>query len=111
MTTNNRTVRIFITPQNFPCGEQSSCCGPVGQTDEEIEALKSAVEKELDCQFEVVDVTNGEILNKHREASQLVRTFGLMALPVITLDDEVVSMGSPEPQQAVSAIRSKMNER
>ena len=30
MTGEKRTVGIFTIPQEFPCGEESSCCGPVG---------------------------------------------------------------------------------
>lgn len=56
MTTNDKTVRIFIMPQQFPCGPQSSCCGPIGQTEEEIQAIKTTIESELGCRVEVLNV-------------------------------------------------------
>ncbi len=37
------------------------------------------------------------------------RPFGALALPIIALNDEVVCMGNPTPEQAVSAIREKMD--
>src|SRR5512143_2946882 len=36
MSENNSTIRFYDLPQSFPCGPQSSCCGPVGQSNEEL---------------------------------------------------------------------------
>lgn len=81
MTVKNRIVRIFTMPEEFPCGPQSSCCGPVGQTEEDIQALRSAIEKEIGCRIEIVDSTNGDLMKKYLQISQLVHTFGPTALP------------------------------
>jgi len=109
MKTDNKTVRIFMLPQQFPCGPQSSCCGPIGQSEEEIQSLKSTIEKELSCQVKVLNVMNGKEMKHYLPIVRLVRSFGPMALPIITLDSEIVSMGNPTPEQAVSVIRGKMN--
>lgn len=109
MTTNDRTVRIFMLPQQFPCGPQSSCCGPIGQTEEEVQALRAAIERELGCRVEVLNALNGKDMRDHLQVVRLLRSFGPMALPIIALDGEIVSMGNPTPEQAVSAIREKMN--
>jgi len=110
MTTNNKRVRIFMMPQQFPCGPQSSCCGPIGQSEEEIQSLKSTIEKETGCQVEALNVTNGNEMSNHPQIVRFVNSFGPMALPIIALDGEVVSLGNPTPEQAVSAIREKMNQ-
>ena len=107
MVNDNKTITIFIIPQQFPCGTDSSCCGPVGQTEEEIQQLKSALEKEIDCQVEVVDVTNGDEMKNHLEIVRLVRSLGPAALPIIVLDNEVVLMGNPNPQEVISAIQDR----
>ena len=99
-----------MMPQQFPCGPQSSCCGPIGQTEEEIQSLKSTIEKETGCQVEVLNVTNGNDMSDYLQITQLVQAFGATALPIIALDGEVVSLGNPTPEQAVSAIREKMNQ-
>lgn len=109
MTTNSKTVRIFMMPQQFPCGPQSSCCGPIGQTEEEIHSLKSTIEKEIGCQVEVLNVTNGKYMRNYPQIVPLLQSFGIMALPIIALNGEVVSLGNPTPEQAVSAIREKMS--
>ena len=109
MTTNNKTVRIFMLPQQFPCGPQSSCCVPIGQTEEEIQNLKTIIGRELDCRVEVLNVMKGKDMKNHLQILRLVRSFGPMALPIITLDDDIVSLGNPMPEQAVSVIREKMN--
>mgnify|MGYP005839458375 CR=1 FL=1 len=104
----DKVVRIFMMPQQFPCGPQSSCCGPIGQTEEEIEILKEAIQKDIGCSVEVLNVTNGNDMKKHLDVLRLVRSFGYMALPIITLNGEVVSIGNPKPEEAVLAIKEKM---
>jgi hypothetical protein len=44
MNEKNKVIKIFTMKQEFPCGPQSTCCGPVGQTEEEISELKNAIE-------------------------------------------------------------------
>lgn len=104
----DKIVRIFMMPLQFPCGPQSSCCGPIGQTDEEIKTLKDAIEKNIGCNVEVLNLTNGSDMRKHLEILRLLRSFGPMASPIITLNGEVVSMGNPKPEEAVLAIKEKM---
>lgn len=105
---NNKVVRIFTMPLQFPCGPQSACCGPIGQSDEEVQKLKEQIEKGLGVRVEVKNVIKGDEMKDHREISALVRTFGPMALPIISVDKEVVSMGNPTPEEAVEALREKV---
>lgn len=107
MTTNNKSVRIFMMPLTFPCGPQSACCGPMGQSEEEIHNLKVAIEKELSYFVEVKNVLLREDMQAHPGILNLLRGLGPMALPIIALDGEVVSLGNPTPEQAVSAIRER----
>lgn len=109
MTTNNKTVRIFMMPQQFPCGPQASCCGPIGQTEDYINALRDAIEKSTGFPVEIKDVTKGVEMKNHLPVLRLVRSFGPTALPIIAIDDEVVAMGSPTRDQAVEAIKMKIN--
>ena len=110
MSTNQKNLQIFMMPQQFPCGHQSSCCGPIGQSEEEVQKLKSALEREFECQVEVIDVTKGTDMKNHLPVVRLFRSFGPAALPIIALDGEVVSMGVPTPEQAVLAVKEKMNQ-
>lgn len=104
----DKVVRIFMMPQQFPCGPQSSCCGPIGQTEEEIEILKEAIQKNIGCNVELLNVINGNDMKKHLDVLRLVHSFGYMALPIITLNGEVISIGNPKPEEAVLAIKEKM---
>lgn len=110
MAQDNKRVTIFRMPLVFPCGPQSACCGPIGQSEEEIQDLKSSIGKELGCLVEVVNVLNGSEMKDHLLIVRLLRAFGPMALPIITLDSEVISIGNPTPGEAVSAIKEKMNQ-
>lgn len=107
---NNKVIRIFTMPLQFPCGPQSACCGPIGQSEEEVEKLKSHIEKSLGVKAEVKNVLKGEEMKSHREVLALFRTFGPMCLPIIAIGDEVISMGNPTPEEAVEAIREKIGQ-
>jgi len=100
-------IRIFMMPRRFPCGPQSSCCGPVGQTVEEIQALKTAIETQLGYGVEIIDATQGSQMRDYRSILDLVRTFGQTALPIITIGDEVASIGPTSPKEVVSVIKLK----
>lgn len=107
---NGRTVRIFMIPQQYPCGPNSSCCGPIGQSEEEVQNLRAAIERELGCGVEVINAMDGSIMKNHLSVLRLLRSFGAVALPIIALDGEVVSMGNPTHEEAVSALRERINQ-
>lgn len=107
MIANNTTVKIFMLPQQFPCGPQSSCCGPIGQTVGEIQNLKDAIEAGLGCTVEVIDIKDGGWMKDNPPVIRIIRSFGAMALPIIALNGDIVSMGKSSPDEAVIAIREK----
>jgi hypothetical protein len=107
MSANNKVVKIFTLEQQFPCGPKSSCCGPIGQSEEEVMALKNSIEK-LGLEVEICDVKNLERLQENPQVFKLFRTFGAQAIPVITVGEEVACMGPSETNEVVSAIKSKL---
>jgi hypothetical protein len=100
-----KTVKIFIMEQEFPCGEQSSCCGPIGQSAEEIDSLKSSIEKQLGYEVEVLNVKSDDDMRDYPQIVQLFQSLGPAALPILAFEDEVVSMGDSTPEKVVPAIR------
>lgn len=102
------TIRIFMMPREFPCGPQSSCCGPVGQSEDEIHSLKEALERELSCPVEVINVRDGHQMRNYLHIVRLLHAFGPAATPILTCDDEVISLGTPTPEQAVTALRERL---
>ena len=108
MNDKKKEVKIFTMEKQFPCGQKSSCCGPVGQSEQEVLALKSAIE-ELGLEVEVLDVRNAENLQKNPRVSKLFSTFGPQVIPVIMAADEVVCMGrSFGVEEIISAIESRL---
>jgi len=103
-------VKLFIMPHQFPCGPEATCCGPIGQSEEEIQNLKSAIGRETGSEVEVLDVTSENDMQGYPQIAQLFNSLGMKALPIITLNEEAVSVGNSTPGQAVSAIREKMNQ-
>ncbi|MCM8786830.1 MAG: hypothetical protein NC935_02120 [Candidatus Omnitrophica bacterium] len=102
-----KTIKIFTLEQQFPCGPQSSCCGPIGQSEQEVMALKNAIEK-LGLQVEIYDVQKFKNLQEHPQVFKLFRTFGPQAIPIITVGNDVACMGKSEISETVAAIKSKL---
>jgi len=107
MDKNNKVVKIFTLEQQFPCGPKSSCCGPIGQSEQEVMALKDAIEK-LGLGVEVYDVQRMKNLQDHPQVFKLFRTFGPQAIPVITVDNEVACIGQSQTGEIISAIKGKL---
>jgi len=107
MAFDEKVVKIFMMPRQSPCGPGSSCCGPVGQTDDEIAKLKRGIELGLSCKVEVFDATDGQDMKNNRAIFPTIHSFGFKALPLIVIDDDVICMGTIEPNEAVQAINRK----
>ena len=104
---DEKTVKIFTMEQQFPCGPQSSCCGPIGQSEEEITSLKNAIEK-LGIDVQICDIQKMKNLQENPQVFKLFRTFGSQAIPVITVGDEVACIGQSETNEIISAIKGKL---
>lgn len=102
-----KIVKIFTLEQQFPCGPNSSCCGPIGQSEQEVLSLKNAIEK-LGLEVEVYDVQKMKNLQENPQVFKLFRTFGPQAIPVVTVNDEVACMGSATISETVSAVKTKV---
>ena len=109
MTSNQKKAKIFTLPHQYPCGPEATCCGPIGIPEEDIQTLKSIIEKEICPQVEVLDITKEDVMAGHPQIAELFSSLGMKALPIITLNEETVSMGNLASGDAVSAIREKVN--
>jgi len=110
MSSNKNMMNIFIMPQQFPCGPEASCCGPVGITDEELQNLVAALKGEFGLPIEIVDTTEGKLMRNHPQILRLVRSLGHMALPTITIDDDIVSIGNYTTDKVINAIKDKLRQ-
>jgi len=102
-----KKVKIFTIEQQFPCGPNSSCCGPTGQSEQEVAALKNAIEK-LGLDVEVFDFKKMKNPEENPQIFKLFSTFGPQAIPVITVGGDVASMGKLEINEIIAAIKSKI---
>lgn len=107
MNNKSKVARIFTLEQQFPCGPKSSCCGPVGQSQQEVTELKNAIEK-LGLEVEIYDVQKMKNLQENPQVFKLFRTFGPQAIPIITVGNDVACMGKSEISQTLAAIKSKL---
>jgi len=105
--TGPKKAKIFTLEQQFPCGPQSSCCGPIGQSEQEVMALKNAIEK-LGLSVEVYDLQKTKDLEEYPQVFQLFDIYGPRAIPVITIEDEVACMGQSEISETVAALKAKL---
>lgn len=109
MNESKPIVRIYYLPQSFPCGPQSSCCGPIGQSDEELRSYIIELEQSVPgIAVETVDLTQRTRLGRDLAALKLYNTFGAAACPIIAVDGDVVSMGPPLMAEVVELIKKKL---
>lgn len=106
-------LRIYYVPQTFPCGPDSSCCGPIGQSQEELQQYRAELEKALPwVAIETInaDKASGGKLDLRRDmpAIRLLNSFGYAACPIVVLNDEVISMGPPVLEELVTLVREKL---
>ena len=107
MLNSGSNVGLFVLPQEFPCGEGSACCGPVGQTPEEITALRAALEA-AGVQVELHNTKDNDVVRKHPAVSRILHSVGPQATPICTVGEEVVSASSTCVEDVVSAVREKL---
>lgn len=107
MSHDTRSVGIFTLAQAFPCGPGSSCCGPIGQPEEEIGAIKAAIEQ-LGVQVHVHDVSDQRLAQSYPTVFRLLASFGPGAVPILTVGDEVVCMGRSDVEEIVKTVEEKI---
>ena len=104
------TIRLYYVPQSFPCGPQSACCGPSGQTEEELRTYQNQLQEALPgVELQTIDLTRRTNLGRDLPALKLYNTFGPSACPVITVNGEVVSMGIPSMPELVGLVKAKLH--
>lgn len=99
MDKNNRVLKIFTLPQQFPCGPSSSCCGPIGLTEEEVDSLVSTVRKVFAGEIIVLNLIEKNVRENNKQVISLVASLGWGCLPIISLDSKIVSVGKPSSEQ------------
>ena len=109
MSEEKPVVGIFTMPQEFACGKDSTCCGPIGQSEEVVAALRASIE-ELGVAVEVHNVKRLEVQKNHPNVAKLLRTFGMGVVPILAVGDDVVGMRFETVEQVVDAVRQKLPE-
>jgi hypothetical protein len=101
-------VRIFTAPLQFPCGPGTTCCS-IGQSEETVKALVSAMEG-LGVSVKVYNVEEdgGELFTRFPSAGELLKEYGPGITPILSLNDEVVAMGVATPEEALTVISEKL---
>lgn len=108
MVDQDKKVRIYTMPQEMPCGPASSCCGPIGQTDEEIAQLRGGLEQMVPgVGVEVVNIRQQKLsLQRDAAALKVIQAFGPAALPVLAVDGQVVSLGAPKLPELAAKLKA-----
>ncbi len=110
---NNKTVLVYYVPQTFPCGPNSTCCGPVGQSEAELQEYKTAIENHLpgvSVQWINVSKEAGGKLQLGRDMAvlKLLNSFGFQSCPIFAVNGEVISMGPPVLEELVTLLKEKI---
>lgn len=102
-----KIVRIFTAPLQFPCGSDSSCCGPIGQSDDDLKKLSDAI-RNLGVVVEVYNIKENGFTGRFPNVAKLLGSFGPGIVPILAIGDEVISMGVPKPEEAAQAVKEKL---
>ncbi|NIM52205.1 MAG: hypothetical protein GTN78_20890 [Gemmatimonadales bacterium] len=103
-------IRVYFVPQTFPCGPDSSCCGPVGQTEEELQALAGNLAAAFpDTEIEVVDAGGTLQMGRDLPVIKMLNTFGAAACPIVTLNGDLVSMGPPNLSELIKLLKTRLH--
>lgn len=108
MGSNNKIVRIFTAPLQFPCGPNASCCGPIGQSDDDVKKLSTAI-RNLGVEVEVHNIMEDGFARRFPSVTSLLGSFGPGIVPILSIGDEVISMGTPTPEEAVHAVKERLS--
>ena len=93
MENNKKLIKIFTLQQEFPCGPGAGCCGPIGQSEEEVLSLKENIEKNLDASVEIVDIKKTKNWSQHPEILKMLQSFGFGTIPIVAVGDEIACAG------------------
>jgi hypothetical protein len=107
MSSNNKIVRIFTAPLQFPCGPDAACCGPIGQSEEDVKKIADAI-RDLGVGVEVYNVMEDGFDRRFPSVANLLGSFGPGIVPILAIGDEVISMGTLTPEEAVQAVKEKL---
>jgi hypothetical protein len=107
MSDNNKVVRIFTAPLQFPCGPNASCCGPTGQSEDDVKKLSNAI-RNLGVGVEIQNIMEDGFAKRFPSVANLLGSFGPGIVPILAIGDEVISMGTPTPEEAVQAVKEKL---
>lgn len=108
MSNNSQIVRIYTAPLQFPCGEGTTCCS-IGQSDEYVSSLASAIEK-LGVTVKLHNVEKDDDLAlRFPSASKLLEELGPGITPILSFNDDLAAMGLATLEEAVSVIRERLN--
>ncbi len=106
---HDNVVRLYYAPLSFPCGPQSSCCGPTGQSEEDLSAWVDALKRSIPgLQVETIDATGQLDPQRDQAVMTLLNSFGAVACPIIAVDGEIVSMGPPVLDELIPMVKSSL---
>jgi len=98
---------MYTAPLQFPCGPGTTCCS-VGQSDEYIGQLTSAIEN-MGVAVKVHRIEkDNDLGTRFPDAGVLLKEFGPGITPILSLNDEVVAMGVATPEEALTVISEKL---
>ena len=106
MSNNNKVVSIFTAPLQFLCGPNASCCGPIGQSEDDVKKLSDAI-RNLGVDVEINNIMEDGFAERFPIIANLLGSFGPGIVPILAIGDEVVSIGIPTPEEAVQAVKEK----
>lgn len=102
-----KKIRFFTILPYCPGSDNPDCCSPPGLSQDEVSVLVKAMESQ-GWLVEVSDIRDIRAVDAFPEAVQLFKEHRYNALPIITLDAEIVAYGIPDERFIITSIKNRL---
>jgi len=98
-------INLFITQQMCGCDSDPGCCAAPGQSKKEITELAQALKKAIQVDAGVNEIRDIKVMDEFPKAVTLFKKYGYNCLPIVMVDNQVVSYGIPDAEFIINSIK------
>jgi hypothetical protein len=98
-------INLFVAKQICACDSQAGCCAAPGQSKKEIAGLTGALKKITQVDTKINDIRDIKTADEFPKAAALFKKYGYNCLPIVMVDEEIVTYGIPDEEFIVNSIK------
>jgi len=98
-------INLFITRQMCVCDSDPDCCAAPGQSEREIAELAGELKKIAQVNTVLNEIRDIRVMDKFPRAAALFKKYGYNCLPIIMVDNQIVTYGIPDKEFIVNSVK------